>query len=104
MRIDWPEPCPMRNPAEIEWEEIEEDARKAKIAWQDHHQNIAAENRSRLSRWQIQMRDSVTVGGGKEVSKWLTPPRRPVVFQQQGKLITHPAEIVEKLKEAWEPS
>ena len=43
------------------------------------------------------------MGGGKEVSKWLHPPRRPVVFQSDGKLVTHPAEIVEQLRDSWQP-
>ena len=68
-----------------------------------HHRAIAEDNRSRLSRWQLSIRDSVAVGGGKEVSRWLHPPRRPVVFRSGESLITHPAEIVDHLRNGWEP-
>ena len=103
MRIEWPSACPMRNPRGVSWEEISEEAQRAKVAWSIHYQAIADENRSRLSKWQMNIRDSVAHGGGKEVSKWLHPPRRPVVFQSDGKLVTHPAEIVERLRDSWQP-
>ena len=103
VRIDWPEACPMRNPSMSPWGRMHEEARQARKEWRNHHRTIAADNRSRLSKWQMNIRDSVANGGGKEVRRWPHPPRRPAVFQSEGKLITHPAEIVGHLREAWEP-
>ena len=105
-RMPWeawgvPPPVPTAT-SSTTWREVRRLVAWAHDHWQPLYQSIALSSRHALKSWSLNMHDSIRSGRISQLSKWAKECNALPVIRQDEKLLTHPQDIGESMRAAWQ--